>query len=414
MSAREPQPSPDGIAGVLLRYAAFASLWILLSDQVVQWLFGDAAHILLASTLKGILFVLVTALLLYALLRRHQRRQLALAARMEQSRAEQQHTLHLLAAIADSSDDAIFAKDLQGRFILFNRAAGRFVGKAPEDMLGRDEHAIFPPEQAEMLITAGYQAIAGNRMDTREEALDTPAGKRVFLTTKGPLRDADGEVIGLFGIARDISGRKQAELALRQACALNRRYLDTVQTLMVALDAEGRITMLNRKGCELLGYEEAELLGLNWFEHCLPQPEGMQSIHPVFRCVMAGDLESAEHFENPVLCRDGRRRLFSWHNAYMTDDAGKIIGTLSSGMDITERNQAEQALRRQAGELARRNDELQRFNRAMVGRELDMIELKRQVNELSRQLGREPPYPLAFLDDAPPQTRGDMQGDKNP
>jgi PAS domain S-box-containing protein len=126
----------------------------------------------------------------------------------------------------------------------------------------------------------------------------------------------------------------------------NQRYLDTVQTLMVALDAEGRVTMINRAGCELLGYDEAELLGKNWFAACLPQPEGMESVYPVFRRIMAGELAAAEYFENHVLRRDGSERLIAWHNAYLSDESGRIVGTLSSGQDITAAKRAEEELRK--------------------------------------------------------------------
>lgn len=124
---------------------------------------------------------------------------------------ERQEALELLGAIADATDDAIFAKDREGRYLLFNRAASRIVGRPSEAVLGRDDRAIFPPEQAEMLIAAGRQVMSLEQALTQEEVLDTADGKRVFLATKGPLRDADGRVIGQFGISRDITGLKQAE-----------------------------------------------------------------------------------------------------------------------------------------------------------------------------------------------------------
>jgi PAS domain S-box-containing protein len=125
----------------------------------------------------------------------------------------------------------------------------------------------------------------------------------------------------------------------------NQRYLDTVQTMMVALDGAGRVTMINRAGCELLGRSEAELLGRHWFADCLPQPEGMERVFPLFRRIMAGDLENAEYFENPVICGDGSERLIAWHNACLTDRSGRVVGTLSSGQDITAMRSAEDALR---------------------------------------------------------------------
>lgn len=143
----------------------------------------------------------------------------------------------------------------------------------------------------------------------------------------------------------DITERKRMEQSLRRERDLSQRYLDTTQTMMVALDEEGRITMINRSGCALLGYAENEILGCNWFETFLPHPEGMDSVYPVFRSIMVDDLPSVEYFENNIVCRDGTQRLMGWHNAILKDDEGKVVGILASGEDITESRRSEEALR---------------------------------------------------------------------
>ena len=150
-------------------------------------------------------------------------------------------------------------------------------------------------------------------------------------------------VLGLIGW-RMMRGLLQREEALRSERDTAQRYLDTVQTIMLSLDSQGCVTMINRKGCELLGYRDGELLGANWFEFCLPQPLGMETLYPLFQRMMSGDVETAEYFENPVLCRDDKQRLVAWRNAYLRDNNGRIIATLSSGEDITERKQAERDL----------------------------------------------------------------------
>ncbi len=359
----------------------------LLAKVDAAELYAEAYHEAAWIVLAGLLALL--ALGVGAHLAR-QRRDLSVAEQVRQSQAERLRALRLLASIADSSADAIFAKDLAGRFILFNRAAQRLTGKTQEAVLGLDETVLFGAEQAQRQLAHNRAVIDGDQTLTFQEEIDTLDGQRVFLTTKGPLHDRDGRVIGLYGIARDITEREQAEAALRRQLELNQRYLDTVQTIMLALDGDGRITMINRKGCELLGYAEDALLGRNWFEACLPQPEGMDTLYPLYQRILAGETAALEYFENPIRCRDGRRRLIAWHNAYFTDARGRIVGSLSSGEDVTERRDDETALRV-------RNAELERFNRATVGRELDMIELKKRVNALSLELGREPPYALAFL-----------------
>ena len=118
-------------------------------------------------------------------------------------------------------------------------------------------------------------------------------------------------------------------------------YLDTVEAVIVALDAEGRVTAINRKGCRVLGYEEKEILGRSWFSTCLPQPDGMERVYPTFLKLMGGEMAAAEYFENSVVSRSGEHRQIAWHNALLRNDQGQIIGTLSAGDDITERVRAE-------------------------------------------------------------------------
>lgn len=123
-----------------------------------------------------------------------------------------------------------------------------------------------------------------------------------------------------------------------------RRHLDIPEVLLVALDAEGAVTLLNRKGCETLEYSEEDLLGKNWFDVCVPE-EDRVSAFSGFRQVMAGDIEAAKTFENHMLTRSGRRRTIAWHSIRVVEESGQCVGTLSTGEDITDRDAAEQSLR---------------------------------------------------------------------
>ena len=134
---------------------------------------------------------------------------------------------------------------------------------------------------------------------------------------------------------------KAANIALHKQRDLTYRYLSLVETIIVTLDPNGIITMLNRKGCELLGYKEEDLLGENWFKKCLPQPDGGEFVYAVFKDIMNGNLAAAEYLENEIYNKDGQKRLIAWHNNYFRDANGQIIGTISAGEDITERKQAE-------------------------------------------------------------------------
>lgn len=124
------------------------------------------------------------------------------------------------------------------------------------------------------------------------------------------------------------------------------KYFNLVETIIVTLNREGRITMLNRKGCEVLGYTEEEIIGKSWFETCLPQPRGWEVIYPMFQRIIAGEMKGYEYFENTVLTKSGEVRDIAWRNNYYYDENNRIAGTISSGEDITERKKAETELKK--------------------------------------------------------------------
>jgi PAS domain S-box-containing protein len=354
----------------------------------------DKAELNQASFKESIWIGLISLLVLFVtnagIILLHQHTRLLMTEQVRHSQAQRLQALQLLSAIADSSEDAIFAKDREGKYILFNRAASQFVGKPAAEMLGQDDLAIFPPDQARMLMAAGRRVIENNRVQTEEEYLTLPCGDRVFLATKGPLQDNDGQVIGIFGISRDITGFKRAEADLREREGLFRALVE--QSLAgIYIIQQGRLCYINPCFAHLFGYDSpGALLGVGPL-HALASPQDSERVAElVLRCEQeGGDIHarfSALHHGSQAL----EVELYGRRVDYRGQPA--VLGLL---LDVTEREQVEQALTRQAMELRQQNEELERFNKVMVDRELAMLTLKHQINELSRQLGLPPPYPQA-------------------
>ncbi|WP_219615666.1 PAS domain-containing protein, partial [Aeromonas salmonicida] len=332
-----------------------------------------------------VLFIANTGIIL---LRQHT--QLYMAEQIRLSQAGRLQALQLLSAIADSSEDAIFAKDMEGKYILFNRAASQFAGKSAAEMLGQDDQAIFPPDQARMLMELGQQVIANNKVQTQEEHLTLPCGERVFLATKGPLQDNDGQVIGIFGISRDITDFKRAEAGLREREGLFRALVE--QSLAgIYIIQQGQLCYINPGFARLFGHSSTATLLKVGTLHALASPKDSARVAEQLQRSEQEDTEIHTRFtalhhdhQNIEVELYGRR----------VDYRGKpaVLGLL---LDVTEREQVEQALTRQAAELRQQNNELERFNKVMVDRELAMLALKHQINTLSIQLGQQPPYPQA-------------------
>jgi len=466
MQGNEPARTTQlDTARVVLLYAVFAGLWILLSDEVINWIVGDPDFRHLTQTFKGLLFVGVTSGLLYLLLNRrlwpqdattsfrlqgslvswpawqlyllatvlplmtllvrnelgshfghhpfailfmlpilisaivgglgpglfatlisavalglssfnadisplpltpanvapliilvgngvllsllsmmlhqaHYRAELA-RRKAEENLSNQEQLSSLLNAIADGSTDAIFAKDLQGRYLLFNRAAEKFVGKPAADVLGKDDTTIFPPKDAARVIKGNQRVIDENRTITNEETLPTAEGTTVFLATKGPLHDARGKVSGVFGISRDITYLKNAEKEMREQRDFAETLIDTAQVIVLVLDTEGRIVRYNQYLERISGWRLDEVRGKDWFETFL-LPEKRDSDRELFKSAIH-DIQTVGNIDS-LLTRYGGELSIEWNDKTLKDEKGNTIGLLAIGMDVTQRQKSEKQI----------------------------------------------------------------------
>ena len=162
------------------------------------------------------------------------------------------------------------------------------------------------------------------------------------------IEDDRGETKYIISIGRDITERKDIEERLKKERDRAQMYLDIAGVMIVAIDAEGKVTLINRKGCEVLGYDEDEITGKNWFDNFLFQKD-YDNVRDIFQQLMQGNLGPLEYEENPIITKSGQKKLIAWHNTLLKNEKDEIIGTLSSGEDITEHKRAEEALRESEG-----------------------------------------------------------------
>ena len=170
----------------------------------------------------------------------------------------------ILAAIVESSDDAIIGKDLNGVILTWNRGAERLYGYTAQEITGRSISVLIPDGYPDDLATILEQISAGQRVEHFETVRRAKDGHLVDVSlTVSPIKNATGHVVGASAMARDITARKRADLALRTSEARWRSIVDSAVDGIVVIDVHGRIEAFNPAAERLFGYAEGEILGRN-------------------------------------------------------------------------------------------------------------------------------------------------------
>jgi PAS domain S-box-containing protein len=288
-----------------------------------------------------------------------------LNAQLAQENAKLVQERDLLRTLIDSLPDNIFIKDRQSRFLTSNLAHVRTLGATrPEEVIGKTDLDIFPAELANQYYGDEQALMKSGQPLNREETVVNPhtGDKRWLQTTKVPLRDKNGKVVGLMGINRDITDLKQAEEALRRAHdelekqiaertaelskerLLLRTLIDNLPDAIYAKDTAGRKTMANPADLKNLRCQtEAEAIGKSDYDFF--PPDVANKFYDDDQKVFHGEpvINREEHFFDAA----GRKRWLLTSKLPLRGNRGKIIGLVGIGRDITERKQAEESLDRE-------------------------------------------------------------------
>lgn len=171
--------------------------------------------------------------------------------------AELGRTAGLLQAVVEGTSEAVFVKDCTGKYLLFNEAAARFVGKSVDEVLGRDDTALFDPESARRIMERDQRVRQTGLEETEEETVTASGITRTFLATKGPYFDENGQIAGTIGLSLDISARKEAERALQ----LTQFTVDRAVDAVFWINPAAEILYVNDAACRTLEYAREELIG---------------------------------------------------------------------------------------------------------------------------------------------------------
>jgi diguanylate cyclase (GGDEF)-like protein/PAS domain S-box-containing protein len=198
-------------------------------------------------------------------------------------------------------------------------------------------------EDRDRVMAAEHDAWSrGERFEQEYRMVARDGRERWVWETDSLIDGPDGRPTHTQGVLIDVTPMRTAQNALRDERHRAQRYLDLAGAVIVILDADERVSLVNRAGNELLGYGDGELIGRDWFATLVPAVE-RDAARAALHDVVDGHAEDVLH-ESSVLTRDGESRLVAWRHTVITGEDGAGRATMSSGVDLTERRAAEQQI----------------------------------------------------------------------
>ncbi len=247
----------------------------------------------------------------------------------------------LLVTLINALDDMIFVKDLQGKYLLVNAAHQTLCDLTPEEVIGKTAHELKGlKDHADHYHKDDMQVIeTGRPIIDREEPFTTRDGtKGWFLTSKHPMRNDQGEIVALVGVARDITQRRRAQRALADEQEKLKTILDALPDPIFVKDTEGRHILHNATNLRLFGFRSGNL-GETVFDIPIPRDHA-ESYASDDRQVIETGVPIVNR-EEPYAQPDGKTGFLLTSKFPLRDSDGRIVGLIGIGRDITDLREAE-------------------------------------------------------------------------
>jgi len=272
-----------------------------------------------------------------------------------------------LAAIVEHSDDAIIGKTLDGFITSWNPAAERMYGYSAAEITGKSIDLLSPPGQAGEMHAILARIRAGLPVERFEATRVRKDGSAITVSlTVSPIHDQHGVIIGASTIARDMTEQREAFEAARS-------MIESSLDSLVAISPQGTITDANQATVKLTGVPRENLIGTSFSDYFTDPAKAEEIYQRVFTEGMAVD------YPLTLRHRDGHETLTEvlYNASVYRDAAGNVLGVFAAARDVTAQTRAQR-------EVVERLAELEQFQRLTVGRELKMIELKKEIEYLKK------------------------------
>ncbi len=253
-------------------------------------------------------------------------------------------------ALIENASDIITVLDDSGTMLFNSPSCEGQLGYRPEELAGRNIFDFLHPDDIPQLreLFSDLLKEPGSQSALAEVRVHHKDGSWPIMEAEGRAAVApSGDLVGILN-SRDITERKRFEESLQAAKEYSEKLIQTANAMVIGLDREGKVTVCNEETERVTGYKRADIEGCDWFELVVPR-DRYPGAWEVFSRLQAGDLP--RNFENPILTKTGEERHILWQNNSLQEQ-GEARGTISFGVDITERKQAEEGLRASQVQLA--------------------------------------------------------------
>ncbi|MDP2211767.1 MAG: PAS domain S-box protein [Candidatus Aquicultor sp.] len=246
----------------------------------------------------------------------------------------------LLQGIIDNASSVIFVKDAQGRFVLVNHQFEKIFDISKEELIGKTDFELFEHAVAEEFTAHDREIFENGRLLEFEETAPQKDGVHTYITIKFPLRDVNGDIYALCGIATDITNRKQAEEALRESENRFRATFELAAVGIAHVDLDGRFIRLNETYCNIVGYPRVELTRLSFQD--ITHPDDLEDDLRQARELLEGAINTYS-MEKRYIKKDGSIVWVSLSASLVRSENGEPRYYIAVVEDISERKPTEKS-----------------------------------------------------------------------
>ncbi len=289
-----------------------------------------------------------------------------------------------LTSIVENSEDAIIARSLDGIITFWNPGAVRVYGYSTQEAVGKPVSLIMPPGFRDEAPAILERMNRGEDVHHYESMRRKKDGKMIHVSVSiAPVKDQDGRLVGIATISRDITEnvaiRKEAEEKLGAALQYARSLIESSLDPLVTISADGKITDVNEATTKVTGIRREQLIGTDFSNYFTEPEKARQGYQQVFAQGFVTD------YPLTIRHKEGRLTDVLYNASVYKDTRGNVIGVFAAARDVTARKRAEEELAEQRRKELDRLADLEKFQKLTVGRELRMVELKKEIEELKKE-----------------------------